>query len=107
MSAPLLTAEGTRIVAFGSWGSVCGYGVLSADRGAAERALETHRRDVGRLPGSGAYSDRSLVAVDDRGICWHVDYDEGDQIVIGGWVRTSGGRAARYTDDEMAQIEAA
>lgn len=105
MSVPMLTSSRAQIVAFGSWGSVCGYGGLYADRAEAERSLEKHRSDVASLPGS-AYSDRQLVAVDEEGTCWHVDYDESDQLVVLGWVRGPGGYAARYTGDELAEITA-
>jgi hypothetical protein len=97
VSAALATSHGVRIVAYGSYGSVRGYGRLCATREAAERNV---RADSHACAKQGGYSDRNVIAVDAAGLCWSIC---GDQ--LGTWVRSAGGsRGAYYTDDEMAAL---
>jgi hypothetical protein len=95
----LRASDGSTIVAWGTYGSVRGYGPLRATREQAEGDL---RADVSGCHRQHGYSDRQVVAVDADGVCWAVDYD-GDAPIVLHWVRgPGGGRAAHYSHAEMA-----
>lgn len=98
MTAPLRTRDGTTIVAWGSYGAVCGYGVCSESRPVVDRDLADHREGCAS---QGGYSDRRIVAVDDEGYLWSLTYDDDDAERLGGWVRANGGQAARYSADDL------
>jgi hypothetical protein len=92
-----VTSDGSKIIAWGSYGSVRGYGPIRVDRAQAERDVD---RDHAFCSARGGYSDRELVAVDDGGACWGMDSWSGE---IGGWIAAPGGAngAARYGRDDL------
>jgi len=97
-STPTITTpDGTTVVAYGTYGSVRGYGPLRATQSEAERDLDD---DITGCRGQGGYSDREVVAVDADGCCWEDDDGE-----IGAWVAGPGGhRAAHYSAADLAAV---
>lgn len=88
------------IIAYGTYGSVRGYGPLYATRAEAETSLRSDRIACTRGAGRG-YSDRIVVGVDEDGACWRLDED-GEPL---NWVPGPGGhRAAHYSISDVARV---
>lgn len=92
----LTTKDGIAIIAWGTYGSVRGYG---PPRLTFAEAQKDRQSDARGCASQGGYSDREVVAVDAHGTCWK--FEDG---VVGPYVRTSGGRAAYYTGEELEKL---
>lgn len=101
----LTTPDGDPIVAWGTYGSVRGYGPLRRRR---HEALSDLLADQDGCKAERGYSDRNLVAVDAEGFCWALDFDaEAGSEVVSHWVPGAGGPthgAARY---ELSSLKGA
>lgn len=98
----LTTPDGDPIVAWGTYGSVRGYGPLRVRQ---EDAMIDLYVDQDGCREQRGYSDRNLVAVDSAGCCWSLDYDSEIGEHVSNWIAGPGGRscgAARYSTDEIA-----
>lgn len=94
----LTTKDGTAIIAWGTYGSVRGYGPPRLTLAEAQKDRQSDERGCAS---QGGYSDREVVAIDERGTCWQ--FVEG---TIGSYVRTHPGRAtaAYYTAGELETL---